>query len=72
MTILYPSPAKIKSIRFGSGILASRPTHRADYSDADACLNAEMNAAIAERDSHLDQMALEAEAVDRLCSGYCL
>ena len=74
MAIIYPSPtSSTKSARrFGSGILASLPSHKTDYTSEDASWWAAQLASIAERDSHLDQMALEAEAVDRLVSSCCL
>ena len=54
------------------GILATLPSHKTDYTSEDASWWAAQLASIAERDSHLEQMAQEAEAVDRLVAGCCL
>ena len=76
MTILFDATRSVKPTtsarRFGLGLLASKPAYRTDYTLSDAEWNAQMNAAIAARDAHLDQMGLEAEAVERLVSGCCL
>jgi hypothetical protein len=72
MTILYPAPAPVKSTRrFAAGLFASKPTYQAPCTSDDTSWWAAQLAAVAERDSHLDQMALEAEAVERLCQGLC-
>lgn len=70
MTILYPAIAPVKPARrFGSGLLASRPAHRAPFTAADLAWLAADNAR--REDEHFDRMAEESTTLDRHESGLC-
>lgn len=63
MTTLYDSGLKVKSARFGRGILRSLPTYRAPYTASDAAQWAAMSADL--DNARLDRRYEEAAAVDR-------
>lgn len=72
MTILYPAPAAVKSARrFGAGLLATRPTYRADHTAADAAWLAADNARRERLDRRVDELAVERDALSRLEAGLC-
>lgn len=72
MTILYPSPAKVKPARrFGAGLLASRPAYRTDHTVADAVWLVADNGRQEAADRRFDDLAAEDAALDRLEAGLC-
>lgn len=68
MTILFDPSRKVnrRTRRFGSGLLASRPAYKAPYTASDLVwLIAQPSA----EDRHYDELAGQAEALDRLTNG---
>jgi len=78
VTILFDATRRVKTTRrFGSGILASRPTFTRTHSEADEAWLAEDNARrdsdrSAHRNARLEWVAGCAIAADRLANGCCL
>jgi hypothetical protein len=72
MTTLFDATRPVKTTRrFAAGLVATRPTYRADHTAADEAWLAEDNARreAAARDRHYDAAADEARALDALCLG---
>lgn len=63
MTILFDAARPVKSINFGRGILASRPTYRTTYTAADDAWRIADNARREAENRRLDAMAGEAAAM---------
>jgi hypothetical protein len=76
MTTLYHFAAPVKPARrFGAGLLAARPSYRADHTAADEAWLVEDNArrerAARELDRLVDELYEESEATRRLEAGLC-
>ena len=70
MTILYPAPRRVKRTRnFGSGLVRSLPIYKAPYTTADEAWLIQQPSA---EDRRFDSMAAEAEAMERIESGFRL
>ena len=71
MTILYPAPASVKSTRrFGAGILATRPTYRADHTASDEAWWAAES--VRTENARFDRQAEESAALSWHEAGLCL
>lgn len=74
MSILFDATRTVKPAparRFGKGLLAARPTYRADFTTADEAWLVEDNARRAREDATFDRAYAESVALDRLERGLC-